>query len=151
MRSTLIENKLEQRNKIKKNGACMKMKKITNPNGMKLLRLLHLLGTMLLCAGLLGSSAASLQTEPDLQLIEFLGAGFTRSGGILLLATGLAYQLFTRYGGKRLWVILKWVATFLLIGVSVAARPAALTLCLQLALLTGLLALSVYKWQAKHL
>lgn len=43
----------------------MKMKKITNPKWMKRLKLLHLLGAMLLCTGLLGASAAWLEPEPD--------------------------------------------------------------------------------------
>ncbi len=88
------------------------MKKITNPNGMKLLKLLHVWGTVL-----------------------------------LLLATGLIYNGFTRYGWKRLWIVLKWVATALLIAVSVMGQSAAVVLAVQLAILAAMVVLSVYKWQ----
>lgn len=127
----------------------MKMKKITNPKWMKRLKLLHLLGTMLLCTGLLGASAAWLAPEPDQQLIAFFTLQFTRNGGILLLATGLIYNLFTGYGFKRLWIVLKWIATVLLIAVSVGLRSSALVLPIQLALLAVIMVLSVYKWQGR--
>ncbi len=123
------------------------MKKITNPNGMKLLKLLHVWGTVLLCVGLLGASVVSLQPEPDQQLLAVFGAYFTRNGGILLLATGLIYNGFTRYGWKRLWIVLKWVATVLLIAVSVMGQSAAVVLAVQLAILAAMVVLSVYKWQ----
>lgn len=127
----------------------MKMKKITNPKWMKLLKLLHLLGAALLCAGLLGASAAQLQPEPDWQLITFFGMHFTRNGGILLLATGLIYNLFTRYGFKGLWIMLKWIATIVLVVVSVVWRASAFVLLIQLVLLAVIMALSVYKWQRR--
>lgn len=123
------------------------MKNLTNPNWIRLLKLLHVWGTVLLCAGLLGAGVVSLQPEPDQQLLDAFGAYFTRSGGILLLATGLIYSGFTRYGWKRLWIALKWVATALLIAVSVVGQPPAVVLAAQLALLTAIVALSVYKWQ----
>ena len=75
----------------------MKMKKITNPKWMKLLKVLHLLGMILLCVGLLGAKVLLLQPDPDLPTVALLGANFTRNGGILLLGTGLIYNLFTRY------------------------------------------------------
>lgn len=127
----------------------MKMKKITNAKWMKLLKLLHLLGTVLLCTGLLGASAVWLQPEPNQQLIAFLGMHFTRNGGILLIVTGLIYNLFTGYGFKRLWIVLKWIATVLLVVVSVILQSSALLLPIQLALLVVILVLSVYKWQKR--
>ena len=76
----------------------MKMKKITNPKWMRLLKILHLLGMVILCTGLLGTKLLQIQSHPDLQTVAILGANFTRNGGILVLGTGLIYNLFTRYG-----------------------------------------------------
>ena len=42
----------------------MKMKKITNPKWMKLLKILHLLGMVLLCTGLLGTELLQIQSHP---------------------------------------------------------------------------------------
>ncbi len=125
----------------------MKMKKITNPKWMKLLKVLHLLGMILLCAGLLGAKLLLLQPDPDLPTVALLGANFTRNGGILLLGTGLIYNLFTRYGVKRMWIVLKWVATAALIAISVLLPASVLIVAVQLLLLLFMIAASVYKWQ----
>lgn len=76
------------------------MKKITNVKWMRLLKVLHLLGMALLCAGLLWMSLASMQQKADIQLIAWFNLGFMRSGGVLLVATALIYHVFTRYGFK---------------------------------------------------
>lgn len=65
----------------------------------------------------------------------------------MLLATGLIYNLFTRYGFKGFWIMLKWIATIVLVVVSVVWRIAAFVLPIQLVLLAVIMVLSVYKWQ----
>ena len=122
------------------------MKKITNPKWMKLLKVVHLLGMLLLCTGMLATTA--LQMQPDAQSMVFnFGGNFTRNGGILLLGTGLVYNLFTRYGWNRLWIVLKWVATIVLIVVSVTLPASMVLIAIQLFLLAAITTVSVYKWQ----
>ena len=122
------------------------MKKIIRPKWMKLLKVLHLLGMLLLCTGMLATTA--LQMQPAAQSIAFnFGGNFTRNGGILLLGTGLVYNLFTRYGWKQRWIISKWAATIVLIAVSVTVQATTVLFMLQLFLLLTITVLSVYKWQ----
>ena len=125
----------------------MKMKKITNPKWMRLLKILHLLGMVILCTGLLGTKLLQIQSHPDLQTVAILGANFTRNGGILVLGAGLIYNLFTRYGFKRMWIILKWAATIVLVAVSVLLPASIPLIVMQLCLLLFMIVLSVYKWQ----
>ena len=122
------------------------MKKMMNPKWMKLLKVFHLLGMALLCIGLLGTSLVLLQQEPDEQLLAWLQTGFMSSGGIFVMATGLIYNIFTRYGFKRRWILGKWVVTVLLFAVSFLLPPSFGVVALQLGLLFVIILLSVYKW-----
>lgn len=122
------------------------MKKMMNPKWMKLLKVFHLLGMALLCIGLLGTSLVLLQQEPDGQLLAWLQTGFMRSGGIFVMATGLIYNIFTRYGFKRRWILGKWVVTVLLFAVSFLLPPSFGVVALQMGLLFVIILLSVYKW-----
>lgn len=122
------------------------MKKMMNPKWMKLLKVFHLLGMALLCIGLLGTSLVLLQQEPDEQLLAWLQTGFMRSGGLFVMATGLIYNIFTRYGFKRRWILGKWVVTVLLFAVSFLLPPSFGVVALQLGLLFVIILLSVYKW-----
>lgn len=122
------------------------MKKITNVKWMRLLKVLHLLGMALLCAGLLGMSLASMQQKADAQLIAWFNLGFMRSGGALLIATALIYHVFTRYGFKRRWILGKWIATICLFAVSFLLPPSLGLVAVQLSLLLIIILLSVYKW-----
>lgn len=122
------------------------MKKMMNPKWMKLLKVFHLLGMVLLCIGLLGTSLVLLQQEPDGQLLAWLQTGFMSSGGIFVMATGLIYNIFTRYGFKRRWILGKWVVTVLLFAVSFLLPPSFGVVALQMGLLFVIILLSVYKW-----
>lgn len=122
------------------------MKKITNPKWMKLLKVVHLLGMLLLCTGMLATTALQMQSDAQSMVFNF-GGNFTRNGGILLLGTGLVYNLFTRYGWNRLWIVLKWVATIVLIVVSVTLPASMMLIVIQLFLLAAITTVSVYKWQ----
>ena len=122
------------------------MKKMMNPKWMKLLKVFHLLGMALLCIGLLGTSLVLLQQEPDEQLLAWLQTGFMSSGGLFVMATGLIYNIFTRYGFKRRWILGKWVVTVLLFAVSFLLPPSFGVVALQLGLLFVIILLSVYKW-----
>lgn len=122
------------------------MKKITNPKWMKLLKVVHLLGMLLLCTGMLATTALQMQSDAQSMVFNF-GGNFTRNGGILLLGTGLVYNLFTRYGWNRLWIVLKWVATIVLIVVSVTLPASMMLIAIQLFLLAAITTVSVYKWQ----
>lgn len=122
------------------------MKKMMNPKWMKLLKVFHLLGMALLCIGLLGTSLVLLQQEPDGQLLAWLQTGFMSSGGIFVMATGLIYNIFTRYGFKRRWILGKWVVTVLLFAVSFLLPPSFGVVALQMGLLFVIILLSVYKW-----
>ncbi len=122
------------------------MKKMMNPKWMKLLKVFHLLGMALLCIGLLGTSLVLLQQEPDGQLLAWLQTGFMSSGGIFVMATGLIYNIFTRYGFKRRWILGKWVVTVLLFAVSFLLPPFFGVVALQMGLLFVIILLSVYKW-----
>lgn len=120
--------------------------KMMNPKWMKLLKVFHLLGMALLCIGLLGTSLVLLQQEPDGQLLAWLQTGFMSSGGIFVMATGLIYNIFTRYGFKRRWILGKWVVTVLLFAVSFLLPPSFGVVALQMGLLFVIILLSVYKW-----
>lgn len=120
--------------------------KMMNPKWMKLLKVFHLLGMVLLCIGLLGTSLVLLQQEPDGQLLAWLQTGFMSSGGIFVMATGLIYNIFTRYGFKRRWILGKWVVTVLLFAVSFLLPPSFGVVALQMGLLFVIILLSVYKW-----
>ena len=122
------------------------MKKMMNPKWMKLLKVFHLLGMALLCIGLLGTSLVLLQQEPDGQLLAWLQTGFMSSGGIFVMATGLIYNIFTRYGFKRRWILGKWVVTVLLFAVSFLLPPSFGVVALQMGLLFVIILLAVYKW-----
>lgn len=98
--------------------------KTLSPNGMKILKITHIVCSTMWIGGVMALVCIMLGSKPFSQEMIYMAAKdhlvidiwFLIPGGVGIVITALLYSIFTKWGFvKHRWVAIKWILTIILV------------------------------------
>lgn len=107
------------------------------------------MAAILWCGGTVCLSAFLFQESFTPEILHVIDRYVIIPGAILLMGTGIIYNLFTQYGLWRSWIKLKWVIMLFLVWTGIFLPAQKALAVVQLVLMGVLILLSIFRWQRK--